>query len=235
MFPPKCSEIQPDQLPEKISQYLYKPYIYHKLEFNELLSNPYFFGICEHTTEIPIHQFEGSAIFRFISLDGKPLIWPTTFQINVCNVWLEKVTTDRSFFYYLPPGFNVFEKVIVRCGIETTPFLFIIQKVTENPNLLFSIPVVSSKTGLMTSPLSGQKLMFPARSQYCQHDQCTEIDEYVAYVDRKGKCPICGINVSLSSTVIDQGIHRQALIDILIKNQSKEEKDYADFDFDFLF
>ena len=231
MFPPICCFISQDKLPQKILNDAFLPDICHKIEYLEFLSDPLFMGISEYTTEIDVAPFEESAIFRFCSFDSNFLAWPASFQINICGKWVKKTKNDHSLFHYLPNGISLTEKLPVRCGVENEPFIFIIQKIKYNSELLFTIPVVSGNIGLTTSPISGKKMLFPVRSNICKHNQCSEIDEFVSSVDRKGKCPMCGIPVSLSSTIVDSEIHKKALIDSLLTQQNSDQSSFDFMDF----
>lgn len=232
MLPPTCCPISYEKIPHKLSSILSSPDIYHKIEYLDFLTEPYFLGISEHTADLIISSFEESAIFRFCSFDGEILPWPSTFQINICGKWIKKTTNDHSLFHYLPSGISLIGRLSIKCEIESIPFLFIIQKVRINSELLFSIPVLSGNNEIIKSQISGKKMLFPVRSKFCKHNQCVEIDEYVEYVDRKGKCPICGIPVSLSSTIVDSENHRKALIESL---QSQQKSDQSLFDFNDFF
>lgn len=231
MLPPECCPISHEKLPHEVSNILSSPDIYHKIEYLDFLSDPYFFGISEHTAELPVGSFEESGIFRFCSFDGELLTWPSTFQINICGKWIKKTKNDNSLFHYLPSGISLIGNLSVRCGVENKPFIFVIQSAKSNPELLFTIPISSGNIGLSTSPITGKKMLFPVRSSFCKHSQCCEIDEFVNSVDRKGKCPICGIPISLSSTVVDSEIHRKALIDSLLVQQKSDQTpfDFNDF------
>ncbi|OHT09255.1 hypothetical protein TRFO_21906 [Tritrichomonas foetus] len=235
MLPPECCPIPLDKLPLEFRNKLSSPDIYHQIEFNDLLSDPYFLGISNDSiVNIPIEPFEESAVFRFISFNFEKiefLEWPSSFQIYICGKWMKKPKNDSSLFFFIPKGFSYLKNMTVRCSIEQTSFLLIFQTIKINPSLVYSIPNVSGNVGLPTSPISGKKMLFPARSKFCQHIQCVELDEFVSFIDREKKCPICGIYIKHESIIIDSNIHVQALTDSLIK-QTKQDFSYGDF-FDF--
>lgn len=230
MLPPTCCSIPIEKLPHEVSTTLSTPDIFHKIEYLDFLADPYFFGISEHAVDLTVNLFEESAIFRFCTFEGELLPWPSTFEINICGKWIKKTKNDNGIFHYLPNGITLIGNLSVRCGIENKPFIFVIQQAKYNSELLFTIPVCSGNIGLSTSQITGKKMLFPVRSSFCKHSQCSEIDEFVSFVDRKGKCPICGISVSLSSTVVDSEIHRKALIDSLLSQQKTDQTfDFMDF------
>jgi hypothetical protein len=231
MLPPESRTLDPDALPPVIWHSITVPDLCHKLAFSAVVARPVILGITPVEIAIPLAEFAGRAVFRFIGLSGQVIPWVPSFEIRTGPRWIRKIPGDNASFHFLPDSIRKSGFLYVRCGIENVKCILVVQQVEVQEDLPFHLPSVIHGPMSPVSPISGKKMLFPARSSLCHHAQCVELEEYVAFVERKGICPICSLPVDLSTIVIHAEVQRDVITGNLM--QSRAPEDTWTFDFDF--
>jgi hypothetical protein len=232
MLPPSSRVIARERLPPAVAHSIGTPDFYHKLAFLDLVAEPVVLGITPIELPVDLVLSSGKCVFRFISLFGKPLPWPPSFEICFRGRWVKKTPNDRSLFHFLPPCVKTGQAITIRADCESPKCVFVVQLAEVRPALLFQLPSTTVGAGAPLSPLSARKMLFPARSSACAHAQCVELEELLAYIERSGRCPLCGARVEASTLSVQAVLQQEALTEELAKSRAPEEFPLFEFDLD---
>jgi hypothetical protein len=211
VFEPDTVELE--RLPEAVRNEINGYDQFHRLRFLDPVAQPVLIGMKRMKLDISLNikNISNHIVFRFISMAGKPVPWPPSFGLVIGEKLIGKTLNDSSLFHYLPDQLRSIGYVTIECQSEITKSVLIIQEALDDEDLVFKIPRVPHMTSFGSrSPC--KSLQFPARSALCASCPYMELDAFILFVERKGKCPFCGRSIGLDSTVVCFEIDHEAAV-----------------------
>jgi hypothetical protein len=114
---------------------------------------------------------DGRLSFHFISLPGKPIAWPPTFELCLLGCWTLKLPDDSILFHCVLSCIKAGATFSIRCCCESSKSFFVVQRVSVKDELLFHLPPISLSLSSLIFPVSAWKKLLLAQSSLCRHIQ----------------------------------------------------------------